>query len=54
MEALLTEFGDKVNMSIKPTSDDMPLPPSSLQTFLKKVNIPGVVLTDYENQFGNQ
>lgn len=54
METLLAEYGNNVNISIRPTSKAVPLPPASLQTFLKKVNIPGVVLTDYEHQFQNQ
>ncbi|KAK2156905.1 hypothetical protein LSH36_202g04004 [Paralvinella palmiformis] len=54
MEDLLEKFGKDLNISIKSASDDLPLPPSSLQTFLKKINISGVVLTDHERKFENQ
>lgn len=32
---------------------DVPLPPSSIQSFLKHVNISGVVITDHEGEFKN-
>lgn len=33
--------------------EEVPLPPASIQSFLKRVNISGVVITDHEGEFKN-
>ncbi|XP_063862267.1 nicastrin-like [Scylla paramamosain] len=35
-------------------ADNVPLPPASLQSFLKRVNISGVVITDHKKEFKNK
>lgn len=43
----------KWNISLKKVSINAPLPPSSMQSFLKEMNISGVVLTDHEKEYQN-
>lgn len=53
MESLQRAAGgsDFVKME---AAGDAPLPPASLQSFLKKVNISGVVITDHKEEFMNE
>jgi hypothetical protein len=54
IESLLAKFGDQVGLNIKPATENLSLPPASVQTFLKKVNLSGVVLADHDTQYNNQ
>ena len=52
-EAMM-KSGEKFDVTmVPPTSDDIPLPPASLQTFLKYYNISGTVITDNPLQYRN-
>lgn len=43
------------NISVERVDKQLPLPPSSFQSFLTKDNaIPGVVITNFRNEFTNQ
>ncbi|XP_047492958.1 nicastrin-like [Penaeus chinensis] len=46
-----SDLFDKLNLI--PVKEEVPLPPSSIQSFLKRVNISGVVITDHEGEFKN-
>ncbi|CAH1796310.1 unnamed protein product [Owenia fusiformis] len=50
----LKSSGTVANLSISQPSSSQPLPPASLQSFLKYTALPGVVITDHKSQFTNQ
>ena len=42
------------NVNITEANKTNPLPPSSVQSFLKKVKLPGVVIADHEMNYTNR
>ncbi|XP_042879165.1 nicastrin-like [Penaeus japonicus] len=51
---VLTDASELIDdLSFVRVKEDVPLPPSSIQSFLKRVNISGVVITDHEGEFKN-
>ncbi|XP_031564484.1 nicastrin-like [Actinia tenebrosa] len=55
MFQILQKASKKANMSVEKPPKDQPLPPASLQQFLKSnKEIPGIVLTDHKAEFLNK
>lgn len=58
METYLTEAGKGTKIGVEIADRNLPLPPASLQRFLRsnKINkkIPGIVLADHEKEFNNK
>ena len=58
MTSYLEDAGKKASLPVKVANKDYPLPPASLQRFLKSKKggdeIPGIVLTDHQAQFKNK
>ncbi|XP_045626473.1 LOW QUALITY PROTEIN: nicastrin [Procambarus clarkii] len=50
LESLANKSG---NLQLERADKDVPLPPASFQSFLKRVNISGVVITDHKDKFKN-
>ena len=55
MDMLETNANDQ-GLPLDRSADSQPLPPASVQTFLKEsdANIAAVVITDHRNEFTNQ
>lgn len=54
MVDIMKAAGTEAGLDITTTSEQQPLPPASLQSFLKKRNISGLVVTDHEKSFTNK
>ena len=56
MVNILKDAGKKHNLNIQePKVQPMPLPPASFQRFLRSnKKIPGIVLTDHEQEYANK
>ena len=50
----LSSVAREVGVSMENASAQNPLPPSSVQQFLKKRAIPSVVLTDHDEAYTNE
>ncbi|ESO93681.1 hypothetical protein LOTGIDRAFT_104663, partial [Lottia gigantea] len=50
----IKDIGTEENVSLDDVGPDQPLPPASVQRFLKKANIPAIVLTDHKQQYTNK
>ncbi|XP_050415969.2 nicastrin isoform X1 [Patella vulgata] len=51
---IIKPIGEKLNVSLGETAADQPLPPASVQRFLRKMAIPSIVITDHEKQYTNK
>ena len=55
MLTILERAGKKYKVDIKEPKLQLPLPPASFQRFLRSNDkIPGIVLTDHEQQYSNK
>ena len=54
MENMLMNASDASQIQLKNADENQPLPPASLQTFLRKHNISGVVITDHKEKYTNE
>ena len=58
MESHFQNAAKTSKIGVKVTGNDIPLPPASLQRFLRskklKQKIPGIVLADHEKEFNNK
>ncbi|XP_067679612.1 nicastrin-like isoform X2 [Haliotis asinina] len=54
MISSLKTIGSSLNVQLDNVTDDMPLPPASVQRFLMKANIPAIVLTDHQKEYTNK
>ncbi|XP_060067628.1 nicastrin-like [Ylistrum balloti] len=50
----ITDIAGQVDLDLGETAATKPLPPSSVQRFLKKRQFPAIVITDHENEFTNK
>lgn len=55
MLTALKEAGSNYKLNIQEPSGKQPLPPASFQRFLRhKKTVPGIVLTDHQDQYTNK
>ncbi len=58
VDNMLTEMVDLAHalgdLTVARTDPDVPLPPASAQSFLKKTKLPGIFLADHRAEFTNR